>query len=118
MKSRIRWTNWRALSQVIVDYDCTLLECHVNLDLEGFEDTGEDGEPTGIKIPYIVTISEDNGQVLSIRRNFKEDDDLKKKIQYFRTLQVFARFWVLRPWFDPHYWWFVSHGHGGATSVD
>ena len=66
-----------------VDYDCTLLECHVNLDLDGFEDMGEDGEPTGIKIPYIVTISEDNGQILSIRRNFKEDDDLKKKIQYF-----------------------------------
>ena len=66
-----------------VDYDCTLLECHVNLDLEGFEDTGEDGEPTGIKIPYTVTISEDNGQILSIRRNFREDDDLKKKIQYF-----------------------------------
>jgi hypothetical protein len=66
-----------------IDYDCTLLECHVNLDLDGFEDTGEDGEPTGIKIPYIVTISEDSGQVLSIRRNFKEDDDLKKKIQYF-----------------------------------
>ena len=66
-----------------IDYDCTLLECHVNLDLYGFEDTGEDGEPTGIKVPYIVTISEDNGQVLSIRRNFKEGDDLKKKIQYF-----------------------------------
>ena len=66
-----------------VDYDCTLLECHVNLDLDGFEDMGEDGEPTGIKIPYTVTISEDNGQILSIRRNFKEDDDLKKKIQYF-----------------------------------
>jgi hypothetical protein len=66
-----------------LDYDCTLLECHVNLDLSGFEDMGEDGEPTGIKIPYIVTISEDNGQVLSIRRNFKEDDDRKKKIQYF-----------------------------------
>ena len=66
-----------------IDYDCTLLECHVNLDLDGFEDTGEDGEPTGIKIPYVVTISEDSGQILSIRRNFKEDDDQKKKIQYF-----------------------------------
>ena len=66
-----------------LDYDCTLLECHVNLDLEGFEDMGEDGEPTGIKIPYIVTISEDNGQVLSVRRNFREDDERKKKIPYF-----------------------------------
>ena len=64
------------------DYDCTLLEVHANLDLDGYEDMGEDGEPTGIKIPYIVTISEDNGQVLSIRRNYREDDELKKKIQY------------------------------------
>ena len=66
-----------------IDYDCTILECHVDLDLEGYEDLGEDGEPTGIRIPYIVTLSMDNGQVLSIRRNFREDDQLKKKIQYF-----------------------------------
>ena len=50
-----------------VDYDCTLLECHVDLDLEGYEDVDEDGEMTGIKIPYVVTISEDNGKVLSVR---------------------------------------------------
>lgn len=66
-----------------VDYDCTLLECHVDLDLEGYEDMGQDGEPTGIKLPYVVTISQDNGQVLSIRRNYKEDDPAKQKIQYF-----------------------------------
>ena len=66
-----------------IDYDCTLLECHVDLDLPGYEETGEDGEPTGIKIPYIVTLSEDNGQVLSIRRNYQEDDPQKRKIQYF-----------------------------------
>ena len=66
-----------------VDYDCTLLECHVDLDLEGYEDLDEDDEPTGIKIPYIVTLSQDNGEVLSIRRNYQEEDDLKRKIQYF-----------------------------------
>ena len=66
-----------------VDYDCTLLECHVDLDLEGYEEMGDDGEPTGIKVPYIVTISQDNGQILSIRRNYNEDDEDKKKIQYF-----------------------------------
>ena len=55
----------------------------MDLDLPGYEETGEDGEPTGIKIPYIVTISEDNGQVLSIRRNYQEDDPQKRKIQYF-----------------------------------
>ena len=67
----------------MIDYDCTLLECHVDLDLPGFEDMGEDGEPTGIKIPYVVTISEDNGQVLAVRRNYREEDEMQRKIQYF-----------------------------------
>lgn len=66
-----------------IDYNCTILECHVDLDLEGYEDLDEDGEPTGIKIPYIVTLSLDNGEVLSIRRNYKEDDKKRKKISYF-----------------------------------
>jgi hypothetical protein len=61
----------------------TLLECHVNLDLEGFEDVGEDGEPTEIKLPYVVTIEEGSQKVLSIRRNFAPNDPLKNKIQYF-----------------------------------
>jgi hypothetical protein len=66
-----------------IDYDCTILECHVDLDLEGYEDEDENGEPTGIKIPYVVTISQDNGQILSVRRNYLEDDEDRKKIQYF-----------------------------------
>jgi hypothetical protein len=62
----------------------TLLECHVNLDLEGFEDMNpQTGEPTGIKLPYIVTIEENSREVLSIRRNYLQNDPLKKKINYF-----------------------------------
>jgi len=61
----------------------TLLECHVNLDLEGFEDIGADGEPTGIKLPYIVTIEENSREILSIRRNYEQNDPKKSKIQYF-----------------------------------
>jgi hypothetical protein len=61
----------------------TLLECHVNLDLEGFEDVGQDGEPTEIKLPYVVTIEEGSQKVLSVRRNFAPNDPLKNKIQYF-----------------------------------
>jgi hypothetical protein len=61
----------------------TLLECHVDLDLEGFEDIGPDGEPTGIKLPYIVTIEEGNGTVLSIRRNYAPNDPKKQRVQYF-----------------------------------
>ena len=61
----------------------TLLEMHTDLDLEGFEDMGEDGEPTGIKLPYIVTILESTNEILSIRRNYTEEDPLKTKIKYF-----------------------------------
>ena len=61
----------------------TLLECHVDLDIEGFEDVDSQGEPTGIKLPYIVTIEEGSREVLSIRRNYNIGDPSRKKIQYF-----------------------------------
>ena len=62
----------------------TLLECHVDLDIEGFEDKNlQTGEPTGIKLPYIVTIEEGSREVLSIRRNYKAGDVLKRKTNYF-----------------------------------
>ncbi len=61
----------------------TILEMHVDLDLEGFEDMGANGEPTGIKLPYIVTIDVGSGEVLAITRNFAQNDTLKRKIQYF-----------------------------------
>ena len=61
----------------------TLLECHVDLDLEGFEDIGADGEPTGIKLPYIVTVEEGSQTVLSIRRNYAPNAPRKQRVQYF-----------------------------------
>jgi cell division FtsZ-interacting protein ZapD len=61
----------------------TLLECHVDLDIEGFEDKDQNGEPTGIKLPYVVTIEEGSMEVLSIRRNYKPNDPSKKKTNYF-----------------------------------
>ena len=61
----------------------SVLEIHVNLDLEGFEDMGRDGQPTGIKLPYIVTLDQGSGEILSITRNFEQNDPLKRKIQYF-----------------------------------
>ena len=62
----------------------TILECHVDLDLEGFEDMNvETDEPSGIKIPYIVTIEESSREVLAIRRNYEINDPKKSKIQYF-----------------------------------
>ena len=62
----------------------TLLECHVELDLEGYEDKNiETGEETGIKLPYIVTVHDETGNVLSIRRNYAAADQLKKKKEYF-----------------------------------
>ena len=64
----------------------TLLECHVDLDLEGFEDIGADGEPTGIKLPYIVTVEEGSGTVLSIRRNYAPNDPKKQRDPIFCPL--------------------------------
>jgi hypothetical protein len=70
-------------SRSYTDEVFTILEMHVDLDLEGFEDMSPDGEPTGIALPYIVTIDEGSGQVLAIRRNFEEGTDLARKQQYF-----------------------------------
>ena len=61
----------------------TIYEMHTNLDLAGYEDMDENGIPTGIKLPYIITFADDNQTILSIRRNFKVDDPLKKKVDYF-----------------------------------
>jgi hypothetical protein len=61
----------------------SIVECHLDLDLEGFEDIGQDGEPTGIKLPYIVTLEMGSREILSIRRNYKAEDPLRKKIEYF-----------------------------------
>ena len=61
----------------------TLFEMHTNLDLEGYEDVNQEGEETGIKLPYIVTFAENNQTVLSIRRNYQATDPMKKKIDYF-----------------------------------
>jgi hypothetical protein len=61
----------------------TLLEVHCELDLEGFEDEDKDGNETGIELPYIVTIDKGSNTVLSIYRNWREDDDQKKKRIHF-----------------------------------
>ena len=61
----------------------SLLECHVNLDIDGFNDVTAGGDPTGIKLPYIVTIEEASREVLSIRRNYEIGDPTKSKISYF-----------------------------------
>jgi len=65
------------------DDSYTLLECHIDLDLEGFEDTDMEGNTSGVMLPYIVTIDQSSGKVLSVVRNFREEDTLKRKRQYF-----------------------------------
>ena len=60
-----------------------LLEMNVNLDLEGYEDVDKDGEPTGIALPYIVTIEKGSSKCLAIRRNWEKGDKLHKKRQHF-----------------------------------
>tara|TARA_R100000458_G_scaffold34363_1_gene31686 strand:+ start:6373 stop:8862 length:2490 start_codon:yes stop_codon:yes gene_type:complete len=61
----------------------TVYEIHTVLDIEGFEDMDVNGAATGLKLPYIITIEEDSGKILSIRRNYLENDPLKNKINYF-----------------------------------
>ena len=63
--------------------DRVVFETHTILDIPGFEDIGADGEPTGLKLPYIVTIDEQSQKVLSIRRNYLEQDPRKSKINFF-----------------------------------
>jgi hypothetical protein len=65
------------------DSRSVLLEMHVDLDLEGFEDVDEDEEETGIALPYVVTISKGDNEVLAIRRNWYEDDNLRMKRMHF-----------------------------------
>ena len=60
-----------------------LLEMHVDLDLPGYEDTDEDGEFTGIALPYVVTIEKGSSEILSIRRNWRPEDKTKQKRQHF-----------------------------------
>jgi hypothetical protein len=61
----------------------TLYEIHVDLDLEGFEDLDETGAETGIKLPYIVTMDADSGKILSVVRNYREMDPMRRQRQYF-----------------------------------
>ncbi len=63
------------------DESCQVYEIHTDLEIPGYEDLNAEGEETGIKLPYIVTIA--NNKVLSVRRNYKEGDPLKQRINYF-----------------------------------
>ena len=65
-----------------LDYRHTLLEMHVDLDLPGFEDK-QKGEETGIQLPYVVTMDQSSRTILSIRRNWYEDDERKMRRQHF-----------------------------------
>ena len=63
--------------------EVVLYEVHTELDLQGFEDTDETGEGTGLKLPYIVTILQKNNKILSIRRNYEQMDPLRRAKPYF-----------------------------------
>ena len=65
------------------DEEVTIYECHCYLDLEEHPDVDDQGEPTGVKLPYIVTVCDDMNAVLRISRNYKEDDPMKQRIPYF-----------------------------------
>ena len=65
------------------DDEYTLLEVHGEFDLEGFEDKDENDEPTGLALPYIITVCLDTNEVLSIRQNYDPTDPMRRKVEYF-----------------------------------
>ena len=71
------------LSRTSNNEEYTLLEVHVDLDIEGFEDVDANGEETGIALPYIVTICKDTNDILAIRPNYNPNDPMRKKIEHF-----------------------------------
>jgi len=73
----------QGFSATVTDKRFQILEMHVNLDLEGYEDKDDKGKPTGIHLPYVVTIEKGRGVILAIRRNWLEDDKLKARRQHF-----------------------------------
>jgi hypothetical protein len=70
----------------------TVLEVHCELDIDGFEDLDKEGEPTGIELPYVVTILKDSGKILSIYRNWDEMDDKKRKLVHFADYKYIPGF--------------------------
>lgn len=81
-----------ASPSISLNEDMTLLEMYVDIDLPGFEHTNEDGEETGIKLPYIVTLEEHTGEILSIYRNHDEDEPFKKSRTYFSKYKFLPGF--------------------------
>jgi hypothetical protein len=69
--------------QATTDNRYKLLEIQVNLDIAGFEDKDKDGKPTGIALPYIVTVEKGSQTVLAIRRNWRPEDETKQKRNHF-----------------------------------
>jgi len=76
----------------ITDDRYRILEMHVNLDLPGYEHTNKKGEPTGIALPYVVTIEKGTREILAIRRNWYEDDELHTKRNHFVHYQYIPGF--------------------------
>ena len=71
------------ITRTTSDEEFTLLEMHVELDIEGFEDRDNNGEETGLALPYIVTICKDTNDILAIRPNYRPEDQMRRKIEHF-----------------------------------
>ncbi len=65
------------------DEEMELLEFQIDWDLEGFEHTDDDGEPTGLRLPYVITIDKTSASVVGVRRNWQEGDELYRRKQYY-----------------------------------
>ena len=68
--------------------EITLLEFQVDYDLPGFEDVDDEGEPTGIKLPYVITLDESSGKTIGVRRNWKEEGNKQERQEYYIHYQL------------------------------
>ena len=68
--------------------EITLLEFQVDYDLPGFEDVDDEDEPTGIKLPYVITLDESSGKTIGVRRNWKEEGNKQERQEYYIHYQL------------------------------
>jgi hypothetical protein len=94
----------------------TILEMHVDLHLDDYEKF--DSRAKNIKIPYVVTIDEGSGEILSIYRNYRPDDATYQRIEYFAHFKFLPGLGFLWFWFNPYDWWFVSSGYSIFETID
>ena len=91
----------------------TLYEIHTNLDLDGYEDMGEDQEPTGIKLPYVITVAESNNDII-YQKKLQSRRSAEEKINYFVQFKFLPGTGF---WSDSHDWWINKNSYRSIKTI-